>query len=127
MWVPIGLFPRALDFFGDGSLYLVDAPGHTNLLVRTSADGGWIYLAGDSAHDWSLIRGEGSMALRRDEAGAVKGAFLHMNVQDAKDHIKKLATLTKVPRVRVVISHDKEWWEENKGGPAFWPGKIASL
>lgn len=27
-WEPIGPFPHALDYFGDGSLYIVDAPGH---------------------------------------------------------------------------------------------------
>lgn len=55
-WKSIGPFPHALDYFGDGSLYIIDSPGHLpghlNILARTSADGGWIYLAGDSAHDW---------------------------------------------------------------------------
>ncbi|CAA7262994.1 unnamed protein product [Cyclocybe aegerita] len=58
-WTPIGPFPRALDFFGDGSLYVVDSPGHlvghVKILARTSSDGGWIYLGwiylgGDNAH-----------------------------------------------------------------------------
>ncbi|CAA7268434.1 unnamed protein product [Cyclocybe aegerita] len=58
-WTPIGPFPRALDFFGDGSLYIVDSPGHlvghVKILAHTSSDSGviylgWIYLGGDSAH-----------------------------------------------------------------------------
>ncbi|TFY80639.1 hypothetical protein EWM64_g3370 [Hericium alpestre] len=27
-WKPIGPFLRALDYYGDGSLYVIDAPGH---------------------------------------------------------------------------------------------------
>ena len=43
-------------------LYVVDAgdghvAGHINVLARTSEDGGWIYLAGDSAHDRRLLTG----------------------------------------------------------------------
>ncbi|KAF8964384.1 beta-lactamase-like protein [Flammula alnicola] len=61
-WKPVGPFPRAFDFYGDGSLFIVDSPGHlvghVNILARTSPDGGWIYLAGDSAHHWKLLTGE---------------------------------------------------------------------
>ncbi|KAI0648973.1 beta-lactamase-like protein [Trametes meyenii] len=88
-WPPIGPFPHTLDFYGDGSLYIVDAgpghcPGHINLLARTSADGGWIYLAGDSAHHWSLITGEGRIA---------KTAHLgcaHIDVAAAEEHIARI-------------------------------------
>jgi glyoxylase-like metal-dependent hydrolase (beta-lactamase superfamily II) len=61
-WQPLGPFPRALDFYGDGSLYIVDAPGHLaghiNVLARTSGDGAWLYLAGDSTHHWDLVTGK---------------------------------------------------------------------
>nr|VWP01496.1 N-acyl homoserine lactonase (AHL-lactonase) (Acyl-homoserine lactonase) (EC [Ganoderma boninense] len=65
-WRPLGPFLHALDFHGDGSVYAVNAghghmPGHLNLLVRTSGDGGWIYLAGDSAHHWDLLNGGGGI------------------------------------------------------------------
>ncbi|EFQ35571.1 metallo-beta-lactamase superfamily protein [Colletotrichum graminicola M1.001] len=43
----------ALDYFGDGSFYLLSAPGHAvghvNALARTTADS-YIYMAGDSFH-----------------------------------------------------------------------------
>ncbi len=62
----IGPFPRAYDYFGDGSLYLIDAaghlPGHVNILARTNATGSWIYLAGDTAHDMRLLTGERAVA-----------------------------------------------------------------
>lgn len=126
-WPALGPFPHALDFYGDGSLYVVDAgsghmPGHLNVLARTSADGGWIYLAGDSAHDWRIIKGEGKVG-RHGIFGCA-----HMNVEETEQHLARIRTLMeKNPRVRVLLAHDKPWYEENKGGPAFLPGKIESL
>ena len=52
---------RAIDYFGDGSLYLLDAPGHAvgnlNALVRTSAaPDTFMLLAGDDALHGSQFR-----------------------------------------------------------------------
>ncbi|KAH9032902.1 beta-lactamase-like protein [Lactarius pseudohatsudake] len=50
---------RALDWFGDGSLYLLEAPGHTPehimALARTSADK-FVLLAGDAAEHAAVLR-----------------------------------------------------------------------
>ena len=127
-WKPIGPFPRALDFFEDGSLYIIDAPGHLpghiNILVRSSPDGGWIYLAGDSAHHWSLITLESTIAVGHPD-------FLRGCVHDDKDaaeaHIHCINELTKTPRVRIILAHDEPFYTKNKNGPAFWPGKIPTL
>lgn len=55
----IGPYPRAMDIFGDGSMYIIDASGHVdghiNILARTSPDGAWILLGADSAHHPDLI------------------------------------------------------------------------
>lgn len=122
-WAPLGPFPHALDFFGDGSLYIVDAPGHLpghlNVLARTSADGGWIYLAGDSAHHWSLITGEGKMS--RTPVCA------HVDPEAAEAQIERIKVLMKNERVRIILAHDVPWYEKNKGGAAYWPGVIQSL
>ncbi|KAI0356383.1 Metallo-hydrolase/oxidoreductase [Trametes cingulata] len=126
-WPPLGPFPHALDFYGDGSLYIVDAgsghfPGHLNILARTSADGGWVYLAGDSAHHWSLITGEGKIA-KTPHLGCA-----HVDVAAAEEHMARVRTLMREnARVRVILAHDVPWFEENEGGPAFWPGSIESL
>ncbi|KAF8225896.1 hypothetical protein L208DRAFT_1407921 [Tricholoma matsutake] len=116
-WQPLGPFPRALDFYGDGSLYIVDAAGylegHINVLARTSADGAWIYLAGDSAHHWDLIMGKGNIP--------------HHAIYGYAQHIRRIRALRELPRVRVLLAHDGPWYESIKGGPAFWPGKIVSL
>ena len=122
-WKPVGPFPRAYDFYGDGSLYIVDAPGHLpghlNVLARTSADGSWIYLAGDSAHDWRIITGEAKIA--------TEPFCIHTNKEQAEAHIARIRELRANPRVRVLLAHDVPWYEENKGGDAYWPGEIKSL
>ena len=50
---------RAIDFFGDGSLYFVDAPGHAvghiNALARTSKDT-FIFMGADSFHHPAALR-----------------------------------------------------------------------
>ncbi|KAF8227383.1 hypothetical protein L208DRAFT_1405516 [Tricholoma matsutake] len=124
-WQPLGPFPRALDFYGDGSLYIIDAAGHLeghiNVLARTSADGAWIYLAGDSAHHWDLITGKGNIAHHPTYGCA------HVNEELAKEHIRRIRALHELPRVKVLLAHDGPWYESNKDGPAFWPGKIVSL
>ncbi|KAG6852729.1 hypothetical protein C0991_009485 [Blastosporella zonata] len=122
-WTHLGPFSRALDLHGDGSVYVVDAPGHCpghiNLLVRTSADGGWVYLAGDSGHHWSLVTGENAIATEHGCVHADKGA--------TEKHLAQIRGLLKYPRVRVLLAHDEPWYNDNKGGDAFWPGKLPSL
>lgn len=126
-WPPVGPFPHALDFFGDGSLYLVDAgpghmPGHINALARTSHDGGWVYLAGDSAHDRRLLMGEAGIPHH------AKWGCAHRDPEASLAHIARIRELMEGnSRVRVVLAHDKPWYEENKGGSAYWPGQMESL
>ena len=127
-WKPIGPFPRALDFYGDGSLYIIDAPGHLsghiNVLARTSSDGAWIYLAGDSAHHRHLLTGESDIAVGHP------GHFhdcAHENKEEAEAHLLRIRALLALPRVRVLLAHDQPWYASNQGGAAFWPGKIQSL
>jgi glyoxylase-like metal-dependent hydrolase (beta-lactamase superfamily II) len=127
-WSPLGPFPRAFDFYGDGSLYIVDSPGHVpghiNVLVRTSSDGAWIYLAADSAHHWRILTGESQI-----KTGMPYGPHfcIHSDKQTAEEHIAHIRELRKLPRVQVLLAHDVPWYELNKDGDAFWPGKIQPL
>jgi glyoxylase-like metal-dependent hydrolase (beta-lactamase superfamily II) len=127
-WQQIGPFPRAYDFYGDGSLYIIDAPGHlsghVNLLARTSPDGGWVYLAGDTAHHWNLVHG--SSAIACGHPGHLHNTA-HMDKELAEQMINRVREVMKNPRVRVILAHDKVWYDENKGKSAFFPGKIESL
>lgn len=127
-WAAVGPFPRAFDYYGDGSLFIIDAPGHLpghiNILARTSQDGAWIYLAGDSAHDWRLIRGQGEIAVLQDEHGGTK--CMHRDREQAEATIRRITDVLTLPRVQVILAHDAEWYEKNKGGGEFWPGRINS-
>lgn len=126
-WPPLGPFPHAFDFYGDGSVYIVDAgsghvAGHINVLARTSPDGGWIYLAGDSAHDRRLLTGEAQIP-KHDVWGCA-----HRDKEAAALHIARIRTLMEThARVRVLLAHDVPWYELSKGGNGFWPGTIHSL
>jgi glyoxylase-like metal-dependent hydrolase (beta-lactamase superfamily II) len=127
-WQPIGPFPRAYDFYGDGSVYIIDAPGHLsghiNLLARTSADGGWIFLAGDTAHHWNLVTGKSAFAC--GHPGHLHETA-HQDKELAEAMLRRVRQLMEIPRVKVLLAHDKPWYEENKEGHKFFPGKIESL
>ncbi|KAJ3977795.1 Metallo-hydrolase/oxidoreductase [Lentinula raphanica] len=124
---PLGPFPHALDLYSDGSVYIADAPGHIAghvvLIARTSPDGGWILLGGDSAHHWNLITGESKVAVGRP--GFPTGCA-HLDQVAAELNIQRIREFLKLPRTRVILAHDEPWYKENKGGAAFWPGHIAS-
>jgi len=127
-WPPLGPFPHAYDFYDDGSLYIIDSPGHVaghiNVLARTSSDGAWIYLAADSAHHWRLLTGESQI-----KTGMPYGLHfcMHADKHKAEEHIAHIRELRKLPRVQVILAHDGPWYSSNKGGDAFWPGKIQPL
>ncbi|KIJ65714.1 hypothetical protein HYDPIDRAFT_110862 [Hydnomerulius pinastri MD-312] len=127
--ISIGPFPHALDYFGDGSMYVIDSPGHlgghVNVLARTSSDGAWIYLGGDSAHDFRLITGEREMAYSVTDTGVVRCA--HVNREVAEETIRRIGKLLKLPRVQVLIAHDYDWYNANRGGVAFFPGIISPV
>ncbi|KAJ7697448.1 beta-lactamase-like protein [Mycena rosella] len=121
----IGPFPRAVDYFGDGSVYIIDTPGHCaghiTLLVRTSPDGAWMYLGGDVAHDTRLITDPEKNIATADANGTPY--CMHRDPAQATIDISRVRALVKLPRVEFIIAHDWKWYEENMGH-AFLPGKI---
>ncbi|KII90861.1 hypothetical protein PLICRDRAFT_548759 [Plicaturopsis crispa FD-325 SS-3] len=123
-WAPLGPFPRAYDLYGDGSVYIVDAPGHLpghiNLLARTTADGGWVYLAGDAAHHWCILEGHGHIAELPD------GRSVHQDKAKAEETIGRIKALREIERVRVLLAHDEAWYEANKGSDSFFPASLPS-
>ncbi|KAF8432890.1 Metallo-hydrolase/oxidoreductase [Kalaharituber pfeilii] len=130
-WKPVGPFPRANDIYKDGSMYVIDAPGHLpghlNLLVRTSPRGSWVYLAGDSAHDPRILKGDKAIAIYKDEStGGTKCA--HADLKMAEEHLSRVrqllnATNADASLIEVVLSHDREWADRNRG--AYFPsGKL---
>ena len=124
-WASISTLPNAADLFGDGSVYLIDAPGHLqghlNLLARLGPDR-WAYLGGDCCHDTRIITGEKEIAEYDDGHGGLRS--VHSNLPLAKDTIKLIQEFIKVNEGKVewIIAHDLGWSEKNQD--KFWPGKI---
>ncbi|KAG1793261.1 beta-lactamase-like protein [Suillus plorans] len=128
--VAIGPYPCAMDIFGDGSMYIIDASGHVaghiNILARTSQDGAWILLGADSAHHPDLITGKMQIAYRVDP-NTCSVMCVHEDKEAAEENIRRMRSLLEVPRVQVLISHDIYWYQENKNKDVFLPHVIPPL
>ncbi|KAF2832464.1 Metallo-hydrolase/oxidoreductase [Ophiobolus disseminans] len=132
-WHPLAGFPAAIDFFADGSVYIIDAPGHlpghVNLLARV-APKKWVYLGGDCCHDPRILSGEKGIALYDDGKGGVRS--VHADTGEAAATVERAARFLKRGRVweeggvevdvEVVVAHDGGWRERNGG--RFWPGHL---
>lgn len=132
-WSPLAGFPAVIDFFGDGSLYIVDAPGHltghVNLLARTGP-GKWVYLGGDCCHDARILSGERGIAMYDDGRGGLRS--VHLDTDAAAETVRGVARLFDSgvvkeegggeAKVEVVIAHDGGWREANRA--RFWPGTL---
>ena len=132
-WQSLGSFPFAIDYFGDGSMYIIDSPGHLhghiNLLVRTGP-GNWVYLGGDCCHDTRILSGEREIAMYDDGRGGLRS--VHMDTKRATETVEMVRKLLKegkveeegggVVDVEVVVAHDGGWNEKNRD--RFWPGTF---
>ena len=114
-WAPLAHLPATLDVFQDGSLYVVDAPGHLpghiNLLARTdkvdsSGHNKWMYLAGDACHDRRILSGEREIGEWRDVHAAV--CCIHADRGQAEKTIQRIRALEE-QGVEVILAHDAEW------------------
>ncbi|KAF2704661.1 Metallo-hydrolase/oxidoreductase [Pleomassaria siparia CBS 279.74] len=132
-WQPLGPFSSTIDLFADGSLYVVDAPGHltghVNLLARI-APKKWVYLGGDCCHDPRILSGEKGIALYDDGCGGKRS--VHADTDAARSTVERISALMKEGRVReegggeveveVVVAHDGGWRSRNS--TRFWPGHL---
>ena len=97
---PFGPFERAIDFYGDGSLYLVDAPGHVAghiiAAVRVAQDS-FIFLSGDACHTHACY----APGVR------VVGDRMHANPDVARDTVRRLKKVNdEYPNGVVILAHD---------------------
>jgi glyoxylase-like metal-dependent hydrolase (beta-lactamase superfamily II) len=132
-WKPMAGFPATIDFYGDGSLYVIDAPGHlfghVNLLSRTEPSR-WVYLGGDCCHDPRILRGEKGIALYDDGKGGLRS--VHADTEVAAATVERIARFLKQGKVieegggsvevEVVVAHDRGWADANKD--RFLPGRL---
>ena len=111
-WSPLGPFPKALDFFGDGSFFLLDTPGHMTghmggLALTRNGDNGrekeWVFMGGDCCHHRSLLVGSRPMSVTAGPPGA---SCFHKDPVTAKETIKKIQALEKSANVLVALAHD---------------------
>ncbi|KAI1735206.1 beta-lactamase-like protein [Xylaria scruposa] len=123
-WVELEGLPATLDVFRDGSLYVVDAPGHLpghiNLLARTiQEDGstGWVYLAGDACHDRRILRGEKAISEWLDVHGHV--CCIHADRAKADETIERVRDLER-KGVEVILAHDVEWEDDVANAKRFF-------
>lgn len=119
-WRPLGSLPSTLDLFGDGTVYVVDAPGHLpghiNLIVR-GKDDEWVYLAGDSCHDRRIMRNEKEIGEWLDGEG--HKCCIHADRAEAEETIRRIRELER-KGVEVIFAHDVEWESNAKNLNRFF-------
>lgn len=103
---PFGPFAHALDLYDDGSLYLVDAPGHIpgHLAAAARVDPGvFVFLAGDCCHNRECYN-PGVRAVSKDN---------HDEVAVARETVERLVTLNEAyDNAVVILAHEKEREQE---------------
>jgi glyoxylase-like metal-dependent hydrolase (beta-lactamase superfamily II) len=114
-WKPLGPFPGALDLFKDGSVYVIDTPGHLpgylNLLCRTKER--WLLLCGDAFHDRRLLTGEKEVGTWEGPHGVL---CIHLDKEAAEESIRRLRQFQESAGddVELIAAHEDIWWEKNK-------------
>jgi glyoxylase-like metal-dependent hydrolase (beta-lactamase superfamily II) len=134
VWQPISLFPSAMDVFKDGSLYILNAPGHLpghlNLLCRTSLKPRkYVLLGADSCHDRRVLTGEKDIAEWCDPETPSITRCIHMDKEVAKQTLGRIrgaeqGVMEELGCVEVVFSHDPVWEVNAKRAGRFFPGRL---
>ncbi|KZO97100.1 Metallo-hydrolase/oxidoreductase [Calocera viscosa TUFC12733] len=134
---PVGSFEKAVDYFGDGSVWIVQTAGHTmghvSLLVRvTASPATWVLLGGDTAHHPSLLcpcsvhsHLSISTTFRRPSDGPTGPIrTMHLRPELAADAIERTKRMEQEEEVMVLVAHDYLYWREwEKQGGILWPGR----
>ena len=105
-WTSLGPFSRAHDFFGDGSFWLVDTPGHMPGHLGGLALSGpdeWIFMGGDCCHHRSLLVGSRPMSVT---VGPASLPCFHKDPDIAAQTIAKIRALKDSAPVMVALAHD---------------------
>ncbi|KEF61410.1 uncharacterized protein A1O9_02976 [Exophiala aquamarina CBS 119918] len=136
-WKSLSSFPRAIDFFKDGSVYIINAPGHLpghiNLLCRISQNPTkFVCLAGDACHDIRLFTREKDIATWTDDEG--RYCCIHVDIAKTKETLANLYAASNEglelggekdkAQVEVIFAHDFAWEEKARKEDRFFPGKL---
>ena len=106
-WQSLGPFPKVIDFFGDGSFYIIDTPGHMKghlgSLARTGPEE-FVFMGGDCCHHRRLLvddRAEISFT-----CGPAGMPGFHSDLAAAKETIARVKIFDRSDNVLVVLAHD---------------------
>ncbi|KAJ3555475.1 hypothetical protein NM688_g2558 [Phlebia brevispora] len=99
---PLATYEHAIDFFGDGSLYLVSVPGHIpghmGALARV-APNSFVFLAADICHNRECY----CPGVRRINK------VMHLDPKAAYDTVARLKRMNEeLPNTIVILAHEKE-------------------
>ncbi|KAF2685681.1 hypothetical protein K458DRAFT_416903 [Lentithecium fluviatile CBS 122367] len=108
-WIGIGAFDRAFDVWGDGSGYIVDAPGHSAghqmMLIRVNTneygDDDFVLLAGDCYHHPALLKDP-----NRTARPPVSKGGMHADPDVAIDTMRRTKAFSEKDNVWVIGAHD---------------------
>ncbi|KAM5354818.1 hypothetical protein ACJ41O_001464 [Fusarium nematophilum] len=109
-WQPFGPFENALDFLGDGSFWIIQAPGHMagNLAAAARlSDGSWVILASDCCHSKALLEGNEDFQTWKGPQGEVES--LHEDLCAARETVRKIRMLETNYGAHVALAHDSSW------------------
>jgi glyoxylase-like metal-dependent hydrolase (beta-lactamase superfamily II) len=130
---PVAAFEHSLDIYGDGSVLIVDAHGHTaghnNLLVHTGPDE-WILLASDGCHHHTLLSSEhphssksfGKYRAHWEDKSVAPSHSYYDNVDDSEKHLQRMRACERNDSVMVIISHNEAQWRRWYGGDGYGAG-----
>ncbi|KAJ3068037.1 hypothetical protein HDU98_008794 [Podochytrium sp. JEL0797] len=127
-WEAVGAFERGWDYFGDGSFWLIDAPGHCvghiAALARTTAcPPSYVLCAGDAAHakclycpcppagsfDTRSLCGQFTDSMKTRDFLPNEPLFsIHDDLDEAYRTIARISRMDAEPNVLVVPSHEVE-------------------
>ncbi|KAF2707701.1 Metallo-hydrolase/oxidoreductase [Pleomassaria siparia CBS 279.74] len=112
-WVSFGPFEKALDYFGDGSFWIMQAPGHMagNLCAAAKIAGGnWVLLGSDCCHSRELL--DGKYEISQFCVPGLGKMSLHADISAAKATIAKIRILEQQFGFHVALAHDARWLKE---------------
>ncbi|PZD39372.1 Lactamase-B domain containing protein [Pyrenophora tritici-repentis] len=129
-WKPFGSFEKALDYFGDGSFWVLDAPGHMagNLAAAARLQcGEWVLLGSDctwylgkiwcvfancafsmlGCHSRDLL--DEKQEIAEFPGPGTECVSLHTDMATAKETMAKIRRLEKDVGVHTALAHDALW------------------
>ncbi|KAF2099881.1 Metallo-hydrolase/oxidoreductase [Rhizodiscina lignyota] len=115
-WKKFDPFHNAMDFFGDGSVWIIQAPGHMpgNLCAAVKVEGSdsWVVLGSDCCHSRAILEGEEDIAIFQLPDGEMMS--LHSDIAAARETIARLRRGEHDFKMHIALAHDIEWMKSAK-------------